>query len=40
LRAATFFSDDWQGWLDTLESAVPAISLRDSAAAVHISGMD
>jgi hypothetical protein len=33
----TFFGSDWQGWLATLETAIPAISLRDSQNAVRIS---
>jgi len=34
----TFFSDDWQGWLATLEMAVPTLQVRQAEDGVYISG--
>ena len=33
----TFFSDDWQGWLDTLETAVPILQVRKAKNSVRIA---
>ncbi len=34
---ATFLNQDWEGWLNTLEAAVPALRVHDDKDAVHIS---
>ena len=38
---ATFFSDDWRGWLDTLQSAASEqrVTVRSDAEAIHISAL-